>query len=52
MRTEEIGMPGQARSVTLPKKFADWVDEKVKTRICASRRYALEVLILKEMRKQ
>jgi len=52
MRTEEIEMPGQAISVTLPKECVDWVDEKVKTRIYASRSHALQVLILKEMQKQ
>ena len=52
MRTEEIGMPRQAISVTLPKECVDWVDEKVKPRIYASRSHALEVLILKEMQKQ
>jgi len=52
MRTEEIEMPRQAISVTLPKECIDWVDEKVKTRIYASRSHGIEVLILKEMQKK
>lgn len=50
MRTEEIEMPRQAISITLPKECVDWVDEKVKERTYASRSHAIEVLILKEMK--
>ena len=52
MKSEELAMVRERLSITLPKECVDWVDEKVKTRIYASRSHAIEVLILKEMQKK
>lgn len=52
MRDEENEMTRQAISITLPKECINWVDEKVRTRIYASRSHGIEVLILKEMQKK
>lgn len=39
-------------SVTLPKECVNWLDEKVKRRICANRSHAIEVIILEAMKNE
>jgi len=50
MGSEELTMVRERLSITLPQECVDWVDEKVKARIYATRSHAIEVLILKEMK--
>jgi len=39
-------------SITLPKECVEWLDNKVKKRIFASRSHAIEVIILKAMQNE
>jgi len=39
-------------SITLPKECVEWLDEKVKKRIYASRSHAIEVIILEAMKRE
>ena len=38
-------------SVTQPPELAEWIDRQVEARIYHNRSHAIEVLILKEMKK-
>ena len=51
MKTEESEMPRERVSLTLPKECIEWVDKQVETRTYHNRSHAIEVLILKEMKK-
>jgi len=52
MKTEEIEMVRERVSITLPKECIKWIDDQVEARIYHNRSHALEVLILKEMKKK
>ena len=52
MKTEENEMPRIRVSITLPQEGLDWIDQQVEDRVYHNRSHAIEVLILKEMKKK
>jgi len=52
MENEEREMSRERVSITLPKECIKWIDNQVEARTYHNRSHAIEVLILKEMKKK
>ena len=50
MVQEVMEMARKPTSVTLPKEFVEWLDQKVASRVYANRSHAIEALILEAMK--
>jgi len=52
MQSKGENMPRERVSITLPIDCVKWVDEKIDSRIYATRSHAIEVLILEAMKRE
>jgi len=51
MQSELRDMPRERISLTLPEECVEWIDEKVKRRTYYNRSHAIEVLVIKTMKR-